>query len=230
MTDATQAISGIPTSGMPAQLNRSTGTSIDSEQFLTLLVAQLRNQDPLEPMSNQEFAAQMAQFGQLERLANIDDSLKESLRAQVLSTQAVTNTMAAALIGKEVLAVGDSVELSQDGAVLNVSLSGPAETVTIKIYDNDGKLVRTIGQEDMPIGANTIAWDGLDNAGDALESGTYVYEVVAVDASGKLVDAILASSGIITGVSYEGGVATLMVGDRRFAMGDVISISAPGGS
>ena len=230
MTDVSQAISSIPRSGMPAQLERSTGTTIDSEQFLVLLVAQLSNQDPLEPMSNQEFAAQMAQFGQLQRLASIDDRLQESLQAQVLSTQAVTNTMAAGLIGKEVLALGNTTELSQEDATLHISLGGPAETVTIKIFDAEGRLVRTIRHDDMPGGPNTITWDGLDDAGDAQTDGTYVYEVVAIDANGKLVDAVTATSGVITGVSYEGGVATLMVGDHRFAMGDVISISAPGGS
>ena len=230
MTDVSQAISSIPRSGMPAQLERSTGTTIDSEQFLVLLVAQLANQDPLEPMSNQEFAAQMAQFGQLQRLASIDDRLQESLQAQVLSTQAVTNTLAAGLIGKEVLALGNTTELSQGDATLHISFGGPAETVTIKIFDTEGRLVRTIRHDDMPGGPNTITWDGLDDAGDAQTDGTYVYEVVAIDANGKLVDAVTATSGVITGVSYEGGVATLMVGDHRFAMGDVISISAPGGS
>lgn len=230
MTDVSQALTGIAKSGAPAQLERKAGTTIDQAQFLTLLVAQLENQDPLEPMSNQEFAAQMAQFGQLESLNRIDARLAESLQAQVLSTQAVTNTMAASLIGKEVLAIGNTIDLSLKGATLHISLADAAEQVTIKIFDPEGKVVRTIRQENLPGGANTIAWDGLNDAGDPQTSGTYGFEVTAVDAAGQLVDAFTAAAGLITGVSYEGGVATLMVGDRQFAMGDVISISMPGGS
>ena len=230
MNEVSHATGSIPTSGRHSQIERSTGTSLDYEQFLTLMVAQLENQDPLEPMSNQEFAAQMAQFAQLERLASIDTRLEESLQAQVLSTQAVTNTMAAGLIGKEMMALGSTLEFTGGSAALNISLSAPAEKVIIRIFDAEGNKVRTIRQYSLPGGANTITWDGTNDAGDPMANGTYGYEVEAISANDTLIDAVTSSTGIITGVSYEGGVATLLIGNLRFSMGDVISISMPGGS
>lgn len=228
MLETTQAIGGtIPGAG-GSQIERTTGAIIDHEQFLTLLVTQMQNQDPLEPMSNQEFAAQMAQFGQLERLNSIDGNLVASLEAQVLSTQAVTNTMAASLIGKEVLAAGNSVVLDGSSAKLYVSLSEPAEKMTIDIYNDDGKVVWSIQTGAKSAGPQTIAWDGTNNAGDPLPEGIYTYKVSAKDINGQVVELLTATSGIITGVSYESGVATLMVGDLFFPMGDVISISMPG--
>lgn len=228
MLDASQATSSLQGAGA-AQIQRSTGATLDHDQFLTLLVAQLENQDPLEPMSNQEFAAQMAQFGQLERLNSIDESLSRNLEAQVLSTQAVTNTMAASLIGKQVLAVGDTIILDGSGADLYVSPQEPADTVTIDILNAEGEVVRTIRQQGLLAGGQTIGWDGTDDAGDPVPWGTYRYEVRALASDGSAVDVLTASSGIITGVSYEGGIATLMVGDSLFPMGDVISIKVAGG-
>ena len=230
MIEATAAIGSLSDASSGTQIARSTGTIINHEQFLTLLVAQLKNQDPLEPMSNQEFAAQMAQFGQLERLNSIDNRLAQSLEATVLSTQAVNNTMAASLIGKKVLAIGDAIILETGGSAdLYVSLAGPAETVIIDILNAEGEVVRTIQQRTMLPGGQTIGWDGTDDAGDPLAGGIYTYRVSAKDIDGHAVTALTATSGIITGVSYEGGIATLMVGDILFAMGDVISISAAGG-
>ena len=63
-----------------------------------------------------------------------------------------------------------------------------------------------------------------------MANGTYGYEVEAISANDTLIHAVTSSTGIITGVSYEGGVATLLIGNLRFSMGDVISISMPGGS
>jgi flagellar basal-body rod modification protein FlgD len=228
MLETTQAIGGaIPGAG-GSQIERTTGAIIDHEQFLTLLVTQMQNQDPLEPMSNQEFAAQMAQFGQLERLNSIDGNLVASLEAQVLSTQAVTNTMAASLIGKEVLAAGNSIVLDGGNAKLYVSLADPAEKMTIDIYNDEGKVVWSIQTGAKSAGPQTIAWDGTNNAGDPLPDGIYTYRVDAKDINGQVVELLTATSGIITGVSYESGIATLMVGDLFFPMGDVISISEPG--
>ncbi len=224
MTDLIQPVGG--QQSFPGDTLSSKGF-IDQEQFLQLLVAQLQNQDPLSPMESQEFASQMAQFASLERLHSIDTRLGDSLDAQLLSTQAITNTMAASLIGKEVVAAGDSFVLKNGSANLHLELAAPAKDVEIKIYDQEGNLIQTIWRRKLDSGKNTVVWDGKDYSGNTVADGTYTYSVLATDADGNPVGALQTASGIITGVNYEGGIATLIAGDLEFPMGNVISIRQP---
>ena len=224
MIDATQ-----PTGGNQVLSGESTTRKgfIDQEQFLQLLVAQLKNQDPLSPMESQEFASQMAQFASLERLHSIDARLGHSLDAQLMSTQAINNTMAAGLIGKEVVAMGDSLVLKSGSADLYFSLAAPAKNVEITIYDQEGNTIQTIWRHKLDFGENTVVWDGTDYSGNNAVDGPYTYSVIATDEDGNSINALQTASGVITGVNYEGGVATLLVGDLEFPMGNVISIRQP---
>ncbi len=200
---------------------------IDQEQFLQLLVAQLKNQDPLSPMESQEFASQMAQFASLESLHSIDARLGDSLDAQLMSTQAITNTMAASLIGKEVVAAGNSLVLKSGLANLHFSLAAPAKDVEITIYDQEGNTIQTIWRRKLDFGDNTVVWDGSDYSGKTVADGSYTYSVLATDEEGNTINALQTTSGIITGVNYESGIATLLAGDLEFPMGNVISIRQP---
>ena len=83
--------------------NTTQGKSeLGKDDFLKLMIEQMKNQDPLSPMEGTEFTAQLAQFSSLEQLSNMSDSLEQSINANYQLTQAVNNTMTAALIGKEV--------------------------------------------------------------------------------------------------------------------------------
>lgn len=206
--------------GAPA---RNTGT-LDQADFLTLLVTQLENQDPLSPMESQDFAAQMAQFSSLQSLQSIDQQIGQNLDASLLSTQAVSNAMAAGLIGKEVVAVGEGLILDDGSSTLRFSLSEPAHQVVITITDGNGIAVRIIQKEGLGGGEQIIAWDGTDDSGNRLADGTYGYKVDAFDREGNAVETLTTTSGIITGVNYAGGVAMLMVGDMLFPLSNVISI------
>lgn len=206
-----------------AKTNRNPG-AIDQEQFLTLLLTQLANQDPTAPMESKDMAAQMAQFSSLQVLNSIDEKLAISLETEVLSTQAVNNTMAASLIGKMVIAVGDGIVLDQGHGNIRYSLTGEARDVRITITDIDGNTLREIDVGSQSFGEQIYDWDGIDRDGNSLSDGVYRYWVTAVDEDSQPVEVFLASSGVITGVNYEGGIASLMVGGMVFPMGDVISI------
>ena len=224
MTDLIQPVGG--QQSFPGDTLSSRGF-IDQEQFLQLLVAQLQNQDPLKPMESQEFASQMAQFASLERLHSIDSRLADSLNAQLMSTQAITNTMAASLIGKEVVAAGDSLVLKNGSANLYFDLAAAAKEVEITIYDEEGDAIQTIWRRTLSEGENTVVWDGSDYSSNTVADGSYTYSVQATDQEGNPIDALQTASGIITGVNYEGGIATLIAGDLEFPMGNVISIRQP---
>jgi flagellar basal-body rod modification protein FlgD len=225
MADAIQASGSNQV--LPEGIQPHNRTTINHDEFLTLLIAQLENQDPLAPMQSHEMAAQLAQFGSLETLSSIDSQLSESLDVDMVMTQAINNTMAANLIGREVTAVGDSIVLNDGDANLHFTLEDPASDVTIVIYDESGQAVRTISRQDLPNGEQIIEWNGTDDSGRLLSDGVYHFEIAAEDAEGNAVNAVTTASGIITGVSYETGVAVLLVGDLEFPMGNVISIRTP---
>ncbi|UCH62535.1 MAG: hypothetical protein JSU77_12160 [Fidelibacterota bacterium] len=227
MVDATQATSGGAV--MPEGIQPHDRATITHDEFLTLLMTELENQDPLAPMQSQEMAAQLAQFASLERLYSIDEQLGESLDVDLVMNQAINNTMAASLIGREVVAVGDSAVLKGGQANLHFTLEDPAAEVTITILDEAGQVVRTIRSNNLLGGEQVVAWDGTDNSGRSTSDGVYRFTITASDGDGNTVNAVTTASGIITGVNYETGIAILQVGDLEFPMGNVISIRKPEG-
>jgi len=134
------------------------------------LIAELENQDLLAPMSSQDMASQLAQFGSLERLYSIDRQIGESLNVDLVMSQAINNTMAASLIGRELVAVGDNTVLKGGEANLNFVLEDPAAEVTITILDEAGQVVRTIGSNNLLGGEQTVVWNGTDYSGRSMAS------------------------------------------------------------
>ena len=154
--------------------DRSQTNNLAKDDFLNLLVTQLQYQNPLEPMQDQEFISQLAQFSQLEQLENMNGSLETNSQVNYLMSQTIANTMATTLIGKDVIAEGvDFVINEGDTADLSFELGADAAEATIDIYDEDGSLVRTVDLTDLPQGMNTYTWDGTDNSGQTVASGRY---------------------------------------------------------
>jgi flagellar basal-body rod modification protein FlgD len=195
-------------------------TSLDQVDFMNLLVVQLQNQNPLEPMDSSQMAAQMAQLGSLQALTNMNTSIQ-----QMVNYLASTNSMnAAQLIGKTVEATGKNLSIDS-GVVSGASyqLSNPG-TVTIKIYDASGQLVRTIDDGAKDGSKQQLNWDGKDQNGVKLPDGTYTFQVSAVDKTGQPVTANSWMVGTVKGVSFENGVTYLTVGSGKITLSDIIGI------
>ena len=130
------------------QSGYSAGTSksaLGKDDFLKLMLMQLKYQDPMSPMDSSQYSAQLAQFSSLEQLSNMNSLLEMSVNANFQLTQAVSNTMTAALIGKEVKLTGNEITYNgQESTGLGYNLSGEANSVEIKIYNETGTLIRTI--------------------------------------------------------------------------------------
>lgn len=195
--------------------------TMGKEDFLKLLVAQLGHQDPLKPMENQEFVAQLAQFSSLEQMVNVNSNLQLLQVAQA----SMTNGQVASLLGKQVEARGDQLaHLQQGPESVNFELGGAATEVTIKITDKTGKLVRTINAGPRSAGVGTCVWDGKDEAGNLVGPGTYGVAVSAKDGSGTPVTASTRFKGMVTGVSYKDGVPVLEIGSTTVQVGDVVAV------
>jgi flagellar basal-body rod modification protein FlgD len=143
---------------------------LGQEQFLKLMIAQFRNQDPMEPMSNGEFLSQLAQFGTVSGIGELQDSFS-ALSESIYSDQAL---QAAGLVGHQVLARTDTGYLA-DGGTLNgaVNLSAGASGVTVEITDRAGQLVRRLDLGARGPGLTQWQWDGLNTEGEAAAPGDY---------------------------------------------------------
>lgn len=220
----TSSIQSLSTQTSTSSLTSTSQANLDKQDFLELLVAQLSHQDPLQPMDNTEFIAQLAQFSNLEQLMTVNSNL-ETLQLSQLS---ISNNQVASLIGREVEANGNSLQLTSQGAsTINFDLSAEAQNVTIKITDANGKLIRTLDLGTRSAGINSYQWDGKDTNGNLAPTGTYQISMSATDGNGNAVDCSSRLKGTVTGISYDGGIPLLEVGTAKVKVGDVIAVRIP---
>ncbi|MGD8764774.1 MAG: flagellar hook assembly protein FlgD [Desulfobacteraceae bacterium] len=200
----------------------STSNMLGKDDFLTLLITQMQNQDPLNPTDSVEYTAQLAQFSSLEQLSNVNKNL-EYLQ---LFQASINNAQAVSFIGKEVTALGDGIQIVEGIAeACEFELAAPASGVTINIYDGAGNLVKIIEEGSMDGGRQSLDWDATDQNGNLLNDGDYTFEVLAVDADGQMVEAITYSTGIVSGVSFVNGTTYFVVENQEIPIADVIEVN-----
>lgn len=195
------------------------------EAFLQLLVAQLGNQDPMNPMKGQEFAAQLAQFSSLEQLTNISGQMEQQQGDSTALMQSVNSGVAAGLIGRSVEAAGNTVEWTGEGeATLGLDLSAPASEVTVKIRNAAGSVVHSQTLENVSAGAEEIRWSGTTEDGSRLPKGTYSFDVTATDGEGNPVEAGTYIGGTVDRVTFGQEGTLLWVNGTKVPMGQVRSV------
>lgn len=180
--------------------------ALGKDSFLTMLVAQLQNQDPLNPMDGTDFSAQLAQFSQLEQLINLNDSMENM--ASAFSQKSEGDIMG--YLGKQVTGNVDIMNV-EEGTVSGgfYNLSQPAD-VMITITDDDGNTVKTLYEGQQDKGSHMISWDGTNNAGAAVKDGAYHYAVRANAGSGYY-DVPSSITGKVEGVTFNKGTSYLVV-------------------
>jgi flagellar basal-body rod modification protein FlgD len=204
--------------------NRVEHGELGRDAFMKLLVNQLANQDPLEPLTDHEFVAQLATFSSLEQLEN----MSETMQASLLMNQSVNNTLATTLIGKRVLAEGSTVQLGEEGDIdFQLELATEADVV-ILVRDSEGDLVRRLDLGHRQAGDNTVEWDGRDESGDRSEAGQYDLEVLATGTAGEDVAHSLKIRALVEGVRFIDGSGFLMVGETTLPLASVFEIYAEG--
>lgn len=200
-------------------------TTLGKEDFLKMMLAQLKNQDPLSPMEGTEFAAQLAQFTSLEQLINLNDSMDTSINANYYLTQSINNTLAATLIGKDVKLSGNSFKYDgQENATLGYNLSTQASNVTVKIYNDDGQLIKTINNAPRSSGDNKLFWDFTDNDGNNVPQGKYNFKVEATDKDNNPISFSTFVLGKIDGVKFTENGTMLVVGGAQYNLSDIMEI------
>ncbi|MCB4204830.1 flagellar hook assembly protein FlgD [Deferribacterales bacterium Es71-Z0220] len=178
---------------------------LNKDDFLNLMVTQLKNQDPLNPLDNNEFISQTTQFSSLEQLINIGESIKELAESQTNGSMNNNLYSASNFIGKEVKYFSDTINLNEDGALIGYELDDIPASLSLKIIDENGNAVANIVPSSTSYGMNEINWDGLNANWDKLPNGKYKVVVDALDASGSQIPYRTYTSGIASGVSMLNG-------------------------
>lgn len=219
------AITGI-TGDSAASLGSLSQTSeLGQEDFLLLLVTQLSNQDPLNPMDGQEFAAQLAQFSSLEQLITIGDTLDQSNAVNGLLAQSMNSGVAAGLIGKEIEAEGVDLFVSEGKpSEISFELGEAATSLTVDIKNEAGQVIRTVDLGQRGKGEHAFSWDGKDTDGNEVANGKYSVEIHAADAAGNEVGSRTFMKGIVDKITFGPEGILVWVGQTSIALGNVRSV------
>ncbi len=187
-------------------------SNLGKEDFLNLLVAQLTHQDPLNPMEDKDFTAQLAQFSSLEQLTNISSGIQNLSQG----TERQEMLSAVSFIGKEVMAQGETMS-KVDGKVntMAFTIDETAANCYINIFDSGGSIVKTIQMESLQAGTYDVEWDGTDSNGQSVANGVYTVAMAAENAEGKPIMVQTQVSGVVKGVRAEGSTYYLQLEDGR---------------
>jgi flagellar basal-body rod modification protein FlgD len=227
MTTAVQQTASSPAQALFASLNAARDKEqVDAkvvspqDRFLKLLVTQLKNQDPLNPMDNAQMTSQLAQISTVDGIEKLNATLKMILEGSN-ENQAM---QAAAMVGHGVLVPGAGLLLSGGMAIGGVELDGPADRVTVTIKDGSGLVVKTLELGALQAGVKGFSWDGTTDSGATAAGGAYTASLKALRGE----DAVTARTlewGVVSSVARTGDSVSLNVGTLgAFKMSDVREI------
>ncbi|QNK03704.1 hypothetical protein H8F01_05515 [Dyella telluris] len=186
-------------SSSSTSVNSALSSTMTQADFLKLMTAQLQAQDPTNPVDNSQFVSQMAQFSQLSSTQQLDTDL-QTLSSNVSSAMQTSQVLSSSnLVGREVMVPSSSATYDGSDAVkgaVNVTATG---SVTVQVLDSSGNVVRNIDMGTQSAGLQQFSWDGTDDNGNAVASGTYTLKAATGSAS---LDTYVAGS--VTGVGYGG--------------------------
>lgn len=197
-------------------------------RFLTMLIAQLKNQDPTNPMDASQTVAQLAQLSTVSGISQLNSTLS-SVITQLNSAQSAN---AAQLVGKGVLIPGNGIGVGSfteaDGTKKTTAtpfgfeLSADADNVTIQIKDSTGNVVRTVNAGAMDAGSQALTWDAKDDAGNIVADGKYTISVTATAGRADLKPTALTYAQVQSVVASKTGEPLLNVGTgTNITLGDV---------
>lgn len=189
-------------------------------RFLTLLITQLENQDPLDPMDASEFTSQLVEFASVEQQISQNSNLEKLLN--VTQTSQVADMVN--FIGQEIEYTGDLFELKGELAKFTYTLDEKAAKVDIAVVDQDGRTVfNSVGEND--IGTHGFVWDGAGNNGLPQPEGPYTLIVSAIDPEGEIQSVKKTVFGEVSGAGAEDGVVSLFIHGITVPLDQVLSVS-----
>lgn len=218
-TDSVNALNGLGQTGTSTTSSpkaASTKNQVGKDEFMQLLVTQLKNQDPLNPMDNQQFAVQLAQFSQLEQLTSIN----QKIGANQNDISGLTS-----YLGKEVTLQSDQVHVEGgQGGLIKFDLPTDTNGVTVQLMNSDGTVAAQGDLGSLKAGKQTVALQGLSAA-----NGDYAVKVLAKGIAGGQTEPAVKAAGVVSGL-VPGADPTLMIGGRAVKPSDITEVGLPSGS
>jgi flagellar basal-body rod modification protein FlgD len=201
---------------------RQPSTTLGKNEFLKMLIAQLKNQDPTNPMDGQQMAAQLAQFSSVEQLMSINEQLTAQAAGNASISQAINNSTAINAIGRDVAAIGDQVELTGANDIRVRAVVQGSGRGTLTLRDANGTVV---GRRDLGLlnaGDQEIALGGVELG---LGRGVYRWSVDVTGTDGASIPVTQFTRGRVTGLEYSASGAQLVAGKLRIPISSVVSLS-----
>ena len=200
--NTTSVIDPAVLSAINGQLGSSAPQSTSEElnaNFMTLLITQLKNQDPLNPMENAELTSQLAQINTVSGI----ETLNKTLNGIVGQIEAGQNMQAVALIGQGVMVPGDRVLAGDAGSTtpFGIELAAPASAVTASIVDGSGQVVRSFELGPVKEGVESFVWDGTLESGELAPKGAYRVQIEALSADGNAMPATVLNYAVVQAVT-----------------------------
>jgi flagellar basal-body rod modification protein FlgD len=207
----------------PTYASKASGT-LGKDDFLKLLVKQLQNQDPMNPLDSSQFATQLAQFSSVEQLANINTNLEASVTTNQLMAQSIGNSLASTMIGRDIKASGNTLQWNgTDEVRFGYTLGADGSKSKIRIYDSTGNVVRVM-DGGVDAGDSTVTWDGLNDSSKPVPAGTYTFKVEVTDAQDKDMTASTFVLGTITGVRFTSTGTVFLVDGAEIPVANILEI------
>jgi flagellar basal-body rod modification protein FlgD len=190
----------------------------ESGQFLTLLVTQMQNQDPLNPMSNAEFTSQLAQLSTLEQLQSMNDKFDENM----LYMQSLNNTMMLGMVGEMAVVEGDQVDVTDGQAGINQIQTTAGGVATVTVRNEAGAVVATYTRE-IEAGWSDLSWDGLVD-GQTAPDGEYTLSAVVEDRGGTPVESAVYMAGVVDSIRFEHNLALMSINGRDYYASEIAKV------
>ena len=204
-----------------ASKNSNDGKELGKQDFLNLLMTQMANQDPLDPMDSEGMMRQLASLGTVEQLQNLNNQTARMMEVQ----QHIARSTAGSLLGKDVEVGAREIPLINGETIpVTYKLEGSADRVMLLVQDSNGEMIREINLESRAQGSHEFAWDGRDNDGDLMPNGNYSYNVFARTDGGEEVGVTLTKSGQVSMVRFEGNNPMVQINGEWVQANDIVGL------
>ena len=215
------ALGGVIGAGAAAAAGAATSSTNDSEEnFMKMLIAQLRNQDPLNPMDNSQMTSQLAQLNMVSGINQLNKTMN-GLVSNDTNSQALS---AASLLGREVLVPGNGLQLSNGSGKFGFDLTQAVDALSLTVYDAQGNAIHSRDLGPQAKGLQTLAWDGATDSGVAATDGSYVFKLNA-QLAGEEIPVTALTAGSVQNISLNSGVLKAHVGKAGdVSLGDIKQI------
>ena len=207
----TEATGGVPAALLntmnPAKNTAKTGVEADEDKFMTLLITQLKNQDPLNPLDNAQVTSQLAQLNTVTGI----NKMNETLNSLKTDYQTSANLAATNLINHGVLLEGNKLQLADGKSLFGIELGTPADKVQVEIRASGGKVVQTVTLDNVDAGVLPLTWDGKLDNGSTAANNQYTLTIKAMRGGEELKDAKTLELGTVASISTGAGGVKLNI-------------------